>query len=352
MLTDIDVLAVTQSSMLGHERIVFDCKSGSRESGIGRSFWLRGVMARLGASHGFVVVPEKVRIVQDHRISAYDLSVSLLHDSELETFARSIHGTTTSLGSLVGEVEVWERFLSIGSSYPSLGQYAFFAKSGFWMIKDPGERCRRSISRLRSIRAELDPGKAEHMAVFGDAVCLFLVALSELATRVLLMLLQPSSREEFASIMLTVLYGGYENLEAAQRFRRLASGASHDDDVSMFPELGRFEQLVREVMQAPLEALPAALLAREQSFEALMSAPSSRDFQRALVRRCRYAPKFVLLAGEYLQKAARLPPEFSANYRDLSMGLLSDSVATDAVIRETSAMAPELLVGPEGDGDN
>ena len=152
--------------------------------------------------------------------------------------------------------------------------------------------------------------------------------------------------------MLTVLYGGYENLEAAQRFRRLASGASHDDDVSMFPELGRFEQLVREVMQAPLEALPAALLAREQSFEALMSAPSSRDFQRALVRRCRYAPKFVLLAGEYLQKAARLPPEFSANYRDLSMGLLSDSVATDAVIRETSAMAPELLVGPEGDGDN
>jgi hypothetical protein len=187
------------------------------------------------------------------------------------------------------------------------------------------------------------------MAIFGDAVCLFLVALSELATRVLLMLLQPSSREEFASIVLTVLYGGYENLEAAQRFKRLASGAGHDDDVSMFPELGRFEQLVREVMQAPLNALPASLLAREQSFETLMASSSSGGFQSALVRRYRYTPKFVLLASEYLQKAARLPPEFSAHYRDRSMRLLSDSVAASTAVRE-----PSLVVGSgeKGDGAN
>ena len=55
---------------------------------------------------------------------------------------------------------------------------------------------------------------------------------------------------------------GYENLEAAQKIRRLAVGAEEDDVVSIFPDLPRFEHLVREIVQAPLQALPAALMAR------------------------------------------------------------------------------------------
>lgn len=321
LLTDIDVLAIAQSVISGHERFIFDCKSGARESGIGRSFWLHGVMARVGAKHGFVVLPEKAKIVHDHRLSAADLSVSLLHDTELEGFARSIGGTTVGIEAHCADIEVWEKFLAIGTKYPSLGSYTQFARSGFWMIKDSGEKCRRSISRLRAVRSELDPSKPEHLSVFGDALCLFLVAVSELAGKLLLILLRPTSQEEFASTLLAMLYGSYDSLETAQKMRRITSGAGEEESVSIFPELSRFERLIREVIQSPFEALPSALLARELAFEALLGSRSTVAFQTQLVVGARYSPKFVLLAAEYLQKATRLPPEFSSYYSQQAMSI-------------------------------
>ena len=321
LLTDIDVLAISQSVISGHERFVFDCKSGAKESGIGRSFWLHGVMARVSAKHGFVVLPEKANIVHDHRVSAADLSVSLLHDSELEGFARSIGGTTVGIEAHSADIEVWEKFLSIPARHPNIADYCRFGRSGFWMIKDSGGRCRRCVSRLRSITGELDPSKPEHMAIFGDALCLMLVAVSELAGKLLLILLRPTSKEEFASTVLAMLYGGYDSLETAQKMRRITSGVGDEGAVSIFPELPRFEQLIREVMQSPLEALPAALLARELAFEALEGGATTVPFQTTLVGEARYSPKFLLMAGEYLQKAARLPPDFSTYYTQRSLSL-------------------------------
>lgn len=75
LLTDIDVLAIASSPIGQSTRLVFDCKSGGRESAIGRAFWLRGVMTRANVAHGFIVMNDKVTITRDHRTSAADLSV-------------------------------------------------------------------------------------------------------------------------------------------------------------------------------------------------------------------------------------------------------------------------------------
>jgi hypothetical protein len=325
LLTDIDVLAVSNSALAQHERFLFDCKSGAKESGIGRAFWLRGVMTRVGAKYGFVVLPEKARILHDHRISAADMSISILHDSELTSFGASIGGDVNENGSLTGTLEAWEAYLSISQKYPQFAEYASFARSGFWMLKDAGERCRRIVSRLRAIRAELDPSKREHLAMFGDAVCLFLIAVSELAAKALLVLLSPASKEEFSLTVLAILYGGQDNVDAAHKLRRIASATPEGEEISIFPELSRFEQLVRELMQAPLDGLPAALLVREVAFSDLQTGQPSNDFQASIVRSARYSPKFLLLAAEYLQRAARLPPEFSTKYSEAALRLLSAS---------------------------
>ncbi len=324
LLTDIDVLAVSASALAQHERFLFDCKSSVKESGIGRAFWLRGVMARVGGKHGFVVLPEKARVIHDHRISAADMSVSLLHDSELASFGASIGGDVNENDSLCGSVDAWEAYLAIPKKYPSVAEYATFARSGFWMLKDAGERCRRMVSRLRAIRAELDPHKAEHLALFGDAVCLFLVAVAELSAKVLLVLPNPVSKEEFSLTVLAILYGGQDNVDAAHKLRRIASAAPEGEEISIFPELMRFEQLVRELMQAPLDGLPAAMLAREIAFSSLQIERSSDDFQVSIARAARFSPKYVLLASEYLQRAARLPAEFSSEYSDAALRLLSE----------------------------
>lgn len=327
LLTDVDVLAVAPATVGAHTKLVFDCKSGAKESAIGRAFWLHGVMARSGAAHGFVVLNDKVTVNRDHRISAADLDVTLLHESEMEALAQGMGATTAPTDSAAASIDAWEQFLAVKGKYPALSEYLSFSRSGYWMLKDPGEQCRKTVARLRAVRAELDPEKPEHLAVFGDALCLFLLALSEMATRLFLVLLRPSSHEEYSSSLLALLYGGYENLEAAQKIRRLTSGAVVEDAVSIFPEMSKFEQLMREVLQAPLQALPSALLARELCFCFLTATPTSK-LQIDIARESGYAPKYLLLAADYLQKALKLPPEFSAEYSDRSMTLSAAALRT------------------------
>src|SRR5690606_32135857 len=173
-----------------------------------------------------------------------------------------------------------------------------------------GERCRKTVARLRSIKYELDPSKAEHLAIFGDALCLFLLALSEMASRLYLILVRPSSKEEFSASLLALLYGGYENLEAAQKIRRITAGDNGTvDSISIFPEIEKFEQLIREILQAPSQVHMASLLAREMAFAALAETGISK-LQEQLAKEASYATKFVLLASEYLSLATRLPNEF------------------------------------------
>jgi hypothetical protein len=328
LLTDLDVLAVAPTPFGGNVRLVFDCKSGVRESAIGRAFWIHGVMARVAGSHGFVVLNDKVSIQRDHRVSASDLAVSLLHESEFSDLAKGMGGTVASSSSTVESVEAWDQFIAIAQKIPSLAEYCRYSRSGYWMTKDHGEQCRRTVARLRAIRGELDPAKAEHIAIFGDALCLFLLALSELANRLFLVLLRPSSKEEFSSSLLAMIYGGYDNLEVAQKIRRLAAGADTDAALSVFPEIERFEHLVRELLQAPQQVLPAALLARELSLSFLTGA-GSNAFQQALAVESPFCSKFVFIASEYLQKANRLPPEFSSVYADAALSLSKKALQSD-----------------------
>lgn len=321
MLTDIDVLAVVPGPISGNTRLIFDCKSGARESAIGRAFWLYGVMRKSSTEHGFIILNEKVKITHDHRISASDFGVSLVHENELEDLAQCMGGTTRIDGAFLADIDTWDKFLAISGKYPAIKEYLDFSRSRFWMINDAGERCRKTVARLRSVKTELDPTKSEHLAIFGDALCLFLLTLSEMASRLYLVLVRPSSKEEFSASLLALLYGGYENLEAAQKIRRMTVGDSNSvDSISIFPEMERFEQLIREILQAPNQVHVAALLAREMAFAALAGAGVTK-FQEQLAAEAPYAAKFLLLASEYLAVATRSPDEFKEYYSQGALGL-------------------------------
>jgi len=326
LLTDLDVLTITTSPVGMHSKIVFDCKSGIRESAIGRAFWLRGVMTKVGADHGFVVLNSKLKLSRDHRMSASELGVSLLHDSEFEDLAQGLQGSINLQPdySLTADIETWEVFLSLRSTSAPVAEYLSYATSAFWTIKDYGEQCRKTVARLRKLRPELDPSKASHLAIFGDALCLFLISLSSLANKLFLLLMRPSAAEEFSSALLASVYGGYENLQSAKKIRQLATGQA-DDSVSIFPDVERFEQLVREVVQAPQQALPAALLAREIGFTYLRGVANT-GLQADIADESPYAPKFILLAAEYLQRATKLPPEFASAYSDRTLTLMSRAI--------------------------
>lgn len=317
LLTDLDVLAIAPSVIGSHSRLVFDCKSGVRESAIGRTFWLKGVMSKVAANHGFIVMNDKISISQDHRVSAAELSISLLHERDFETLAVGIGGSTGPFECAANSIDAWEAFLAIGSKFPSTVDYLEFSRSRYWMLKDPGEQCRKTVAKLRSIRGELDPAKPEHAAIFGDALCLFLLCISELSNRLFLVLFHPETYQEFSLALLALLYGGHENVETAQRIRRVTSGLS-EEDPAIFPELQRFEQLVREILQAPQQTLAAALFARDYSLSCFDGCHFN-DLQASLAKESPHAPKFVLMAAEYLQRATKAPVEFAQIYGSAAM---------------------------------
>jgi hypothetical protein len=325
-LTDIDVLTVAPSPIGGHIRLLFDCKSGARESAIARAFWLRGVMARTAANHGFVVLSSRVPISRDHRISASDLAVSLVHEDEFQDLAAGLGGTTEPIKSITCTIEAWEEFFAIGSKFPTLRDHLHFGRSAYWMVKDSGEQIRKVVAKLRAVSAELDPIKREHLCTFADSLSLFLLALSELASRLFLVLFRSKSQDEFSSTLLALLYGGYLNVEAAQKIRRLTVGSTAQDAVSIFPELERFEQLVREILQAPQQVLPAALLAREMGFASLAGAAVT-GIQTDIAKESSYAPKFLLLAAEYLQRASHVPSEFGDHYSNAALNLSASALS-------------------------
>ncbi|WP_413458849.1 hypothetical protein [Herbaspirillum huttiense] len=292
-----------------------------------RAFWLHGVMTKAGSTHGFVVLNNKVAISHDHRISATDLNISLLREEEFEDLAKGMGGSTFPIDSAAANIDAWEVFFSMRSKHPLLADYLAFSSSRYWIIKDPGERCRKIVAKLRTIRNELDPAKADHLSIFGDALCLFLLALSELASRLFLVLLKPTTRDEFSTPLLALLYGGYENLEAAQKIKKITSGSQAADALDIFPELGKFEQLVRELLQAPQQTLPASLLARELSLMFLNGLDGTFLSRQILIENP-HASKFLVMASSYLCKALRLPAEFGAHYSDYALRVSSSNLVS------------------------
>ena len=322
VLTDVDVLALIPQQLTGYQRVVFDCKSGVKESAIGRAFWLKGVMERVHASHGFVMLNDKIVLHRDHRINAADIDVSLINDRDFEPFAKAMGATATKTRGATDSIDAWDALFQLRSEVPQVRPYLDYSRAGYWMARDAGEQFRRTIAKLRQVKNELDPVKPAHLAIFGDALCLVLLALSEVTFRIFLAFLQPIAKDDFSQALLALLYGGYDNLETALRIKGLTTTAVAEDNASVFPELSRLEQLAREMIVAPQEALQSALIAREISLATLGGAPTT-SLGLELAKSSPYAAKYCLLGADYLCRAAKLPSEFGAIFRTTILYLMS-----------------------------
>ena len=317
LVTDIDVLGSIPDELEGFRTCLFDCKTGRRESPISRALWLRGLMDRVRAERGFCLLDKNVE--RDHRLTAADLKVMLLTEQEFPAFARATDGIWRNGDSHLAEITNWERYFELHKQFPGLAQAIKFSRSEFWTSETAGEACRRSIACLKTIRSELDPAKSVHVAVVGDLLALFLHALSRVVSRLFSSYLQLEKREDLAEALLFLVYGGRNSYEFVNSLhnliRRSRLGDAEPIDDLTLPEWGRLVQLVRQMLDAPRQALHAPLIAREVAWTYLTpqrnDAPDRRPHYAAfLAIDSPQAAKFCFFAAEYLLKAARLPPEF------------------------------------------
>jgi hypothetical protein len=311
LVTDLDVLSSIPDEFKGFRSVVFDCKTKAKESPVNRALWLAGVLQRINADQGFCIL-KKEGIELDHCLMATRLNVVLLAEDEFDLYANlTCQRYASPLGN-VSDMVVWEQLFDIPLRFPKLDPALRFIRSSFWMIDDSAEACRKTLACLKSMRAELDPAKPEHIALFFEFCAIFARSLAVVVCQLFKAYLLPANQADLANALLVMLYGGREAYEHRNELFKLVKAKTPDlkpPDLSL-PEWERFLQLVRQCLDAPFELQRSPLILREVGFSALRG-DAARVFAKALCSESPQGARFALLIPSYLGKAVMLPPEFT-----------------------------------------
>lgn len=311
LMTDIDVFASMPDDFYGYRNIVFDCKTGAKESAVNRALWLRGVLDRMHAEQGVCILRKNI-IELDHKLVATKMGIILLAEDEFDIFARSTSKRYDEKLGYVADIVAWERLFGLREKYPTLAPAIDFTRSLYWMFDDAAEACRKTLATINEIRSELDPAKDEHLAIAFDLASLFARALSVLAVTVFKAYLHPKKQSDLEEAMKVLLYGGREAYEHRNRLYRLLKERQGKDVVNgdlSLPDWERFIQLFRQLLDAPLDVAQTPLILRDVAFSHLMGSVDC-TFVKGLCMASPQAGRFALLTVRYLFKAAKLPHEF------------------------------------------
>jgi hypothetical protein len=324
LMTDLDVFAAMPDDFVGFRHVVIDCKTLSRESPVNRSFWVRGVVDRMGADHGICVL-KKNAIEADHKLMATRLGVVLLGEDEFEIFARATAPQYDAMVGYTANIDAWEAMFAIPTRYPALTPALQFGRSGYWMDTQAGEACRKTIASVAEVRGELDPMKAEHAALVTDFAALFARALALLSSYVFRAYLHPRTQHDLEEATKMILYGGrdaYEHRNQLYRMLKERTGGAESSATELaLPEWPRFVQLIRQLLDSPPAAARVPLILREVAFARLHGA-TDFTFARTLCKEDPQAGRFAVLILGYFVKAARLPAQFSQDSEQILMSLL------------------------------
>ena len=272
-----------------------------------------------------ICILRKNAIESDHKLMAIKLDVILLAEDEFDIYARSMSTRYDDPMGHVSNIESWERFFAVKAKYPALSAAVDFARSAYWMLEDASDGCRRSLVMLQEIRGELDPAKNDHVCVVCDLAALFARSLATLCSYLFKVYLHPRRQQDLGDAVKVLLYGGRESYEHRnQLFRMLKErkGVDGDDGDLSLPEWSRLIKLVRQLLDAPIDAAHSPLILREVAFSYINNS-ADREFARLLCRECPQGGRFSVLIIGYLFRAARLPDEFRSRVEGSLLALLN-----------------------------
>jgi len=322
LVTDLDVYSSVPDPFQGYRTVVFDCKTRAKESPVNRCLWMCGVLRRLKAEQGLCIL-RKDSIELDHRLMAARLGVILLAEDEFDLFATA---TSRRYGAQLGnvaDIDLWEQMFSIPQRYVQLEPALRFIRSTYWMIDDAAEGCRKALATLRGIHPELDPARPEHVALYLEFCSIFARSLAIVSCGLFKAYLHPANANDLSDALLVMLYGGRDAYDHRNQLFKLARGqvADQDESALSLPEWDRFTQLVRQLLDSPMDVQRVPLMLRELGF-CLLRQEKSFEFLQALCGESPQGAKFAMLITDYLCKAAKLPPEFGRIAEDAVLSQL------------------------------
>lgn len=307
-ITDIDVLALCPSNFGKFSLVLGDCKTLKNQSPISRALWLGGLMQRLKAQKGIIVLDKAIE--QDHKIAAAELNVTLLSYSDMDKYALCITKEYKSLESALCLGDSWDKYFSIDKRFLALKGAIQYVKYGFWNKEDSRLKLRSTLLTLREIKSELNPIHRDHIGLVADLISLFSVALNEVVMDIFDQYLLPETKNQLSDDLKLLIWGGIENYKYWNDLYSRVKSPDNESDLSL-PEWDLFIQTVRQCLEEPMATNAVPLLMRELAFEFFAPETSGTwKFSNTLANENLQAARFSIFITEYVCKATKLPPDF------------------------------------------
>ncbi|MBW0449428.1 hypothetical protein EN871_11650 [bacterium M00.F.Ca.ET.228.01.1.1] len=314
-ITDIDVLGIKPSGANRTQRIVFDCKTLAKVSGISRAFWAAGLKQFVKADDTFVILAKAAP--EGHRLAVGTLGVRLFSEPLFDRFAAAASKDYFADSSYLERMDAWEQVFSARKDYPRLEELINYLTADAPLEENPVAGFRSLLAKFKRAEGEIDSSKAVHRAIFGMMLSQALIFLSEMACALHDIFDAGADAARFEKLLRYYVWGGKENYELRQRLNIALKAAKGINEPASFdlPNWDQFKELMRAYLDAPFALGAACLPMKEISFREISPVGAKQDFE--LSRRLKANNRihqFSLVLLNYFSGLTRLTKECCAVY--------------------------------------
>lgn len=310
VITDIDVLGLRPGSDLRWELVLGDCKTLKGQSPANRAVWLRGLMDRISASSGIILLQRKKgnKIEPDHKLFAGSLGINLLDEVEFNRYDRALVYPSGSAQCIYTAKELID-IRDLIKRFPPLGTFVYYIYAKAWNEPSHWEILRKILGQAKAIRREIDPERSDHLAIILEGVSVFSIALATCVGLIFTQYLMPETKARLDEALKVVIWGGRSQYQFISKLRSdllIAKGQSKGEETPLaLPQWDSFLQLVRESLEAPKISFQVPQILRLAALDLI----HNRSFLQLTGKSELLILKRAELTVRYFCQAAELPPD-------------------------------------------
>lgn len=315
-ITDVDVLGLRPAGEAPTRRLVFDCKTLAKTSGVNRALWAAGLLRLVAADEAFVILVKDAP--QGHRLAASKVNVHLFSEKLFDQYAQASSIDYLESITYLDNLSAWDTLWKLRTQLPRTAALVEFLTSEAAFEQNPAAGFRSLLSKLKQAEGEFNVSKPSHRMLYGIVVSQAITFLADVV-RDFNTLFDPSMNlETFQKSLRNYIWGGREGYELRKRLQAALHADRLDDGQEVqLPGWDSFVELVRSLLNAPLLAGSSALPIKDLAFRELgiPSLLADGRIKHELTSNPR-ARQFSLSVNRYIGSLSRLLKDCSDHLKD------------------------------------
>jgi len=313
-ITDVDVLGLRPAGEVQERRVVFDCKTLAKTSGVGRALWASGLLQLIQADEAFVILTKPAP--DGHRLAAGKIGVHLFAEKIFDEYSRASSANYLEGITYLDNLDAWDALWKLRAQLPRVAPLVEYLSSEAAFERSPTAGFRTLLSRLKSAEGEFDVTKPVNRLLYGMVISQAVIFLSAIVREFSTVFDQSMAREAFQTTLRNYVWGGRDGYELRKRLHvALQSGRNEEVSDFQLPGWEKFVELVRALLDAPMLAGTPALPVKDFAFREMVTGSALADNRIKLELGANpRALQFAMGVNRYVGSLSRLLKECSDNF--------------------------------------